>query len=350
MTSFDLDRLVRPNILNLQAYASARSEFKGEADIFLDANENSFDTGFNRYPDPMQWALKHKIAEIKNYPAEKIFLGNGSDEAIDLLIRIFCEPGKDHIITLPPTYGMYKVCADISNVSLVEVPLNAGFQPQVERIMALANAQSKLLFICSPNNPTGNDISLDSIKKILTHFPGIVVIDEAYIDFSEQASCIKLLDEFENLVILQTFSKAWGLAGIRLGMAFAGESIIELFNKVKPPYNINLLTQDTVYMALDEKDEKETWVTDILAEKERLIAALQNLNCVRFIYPSDANFLLTKVSAPKAIYQHLINNGIVVRDRSTVLLCDDCLRITVGGMDENEFLIGALLDYDASQS
>ena len=230
MPPFDLSRLVRPNILKLQAYSSARSEFKGEAEIFLDANENPFDTGFNRYPDPLQWALKHKIAKLKGYPAKGLFLGNGSDEAIDLLLRIFCDPGKDHIITLPPTYGMYKVCADISNVGIVSVPLNAGFQPQVERIMALANPQSKLLFICSPNNPSGNNISLDNIKKILTHFPGIVVVDEAYIDFSEQPSCINLLEDYKNLVVLQTLSKAWGLAGIRLGMAFAGEEIINLFN------------------------------------------------------------------------------------------------------------------------
>lgn len=346
MQNFNLERLVRPNILNLQPYASARSEYQGEANIMMDANENPFDTGFNRYPDPLQSALKNKIAEVKKVDTKKIFLGNGSDEAIDLLIRIFCIPQQDHIITLPPTYGMYKVCAAISDVAVKTVPLKVDFQPDVDQILAVANPQSKLLFICSPNNPTGNNIHLDHIKTLLQKFNGIVVVDEAYIDFSNQESCLSLLDQYPNLVILQTFSKAWGLAGIRLGMAFASTAILGLFNKVKPPYNVNQLTQDAAYMALDELGEKEEWTTQILTEKTNLTESLTQLKCVHHIYPSDANFLLVKVNDAKKIYQHLINQGIVVRDRSNVILCDDCLRLTIGQEDENEFLLEALADYD----
>ncbi len=350
MQKTEILQLVRPNILKMEAYSSARSEYKGEAEILLDANENPFDTGFNRYPDPLQWALKNKIAELKEVPAEQIFLGNGSDEAIDLLIRIFCEPGKDHILVLPPTYGMYKVCADIADVGIVEIPLTESFQIDADQILAKANATSKILFICSPNNPTGNNMSLASIKKILQNFQGIVVIDEAYIDFSEQESTSALLEEFGQLVVLQTFSKAWGLAGIRLGMAFASETIIALFNKVKAPYNVNQLTQDAVYMALDEVEEKDEWVGAILSERKRLEEALPKLKCVQSIFPSDANFLLLKVTDPQAIYQHLIHQGIVVRDRSKVALCEACLRITVGGEDENGFLLEALDDYDFMQA
>ncbi len=350
MQKTEILQLVRPNIVKLEAYSSARSEYKGEAEILLDANENPFDTGFNRYPDPLQWALKSKIAELKTVPAEQIFLGNGSDEAIDLLIRIFCEPGKDHVLVLPPTYGMYKVCADIADVGIVEIPLTENFQIDVDQVLAKANAKSKILFICSPNNPTGNNMSLASIKKILQNFQGIVVIDEAYIDFSEQESTSALLEEFGRLVVLQTFSKAWGLAGIRLGMAFASETIIALFNKVKAPYNVNQLTQDAVYMALDEVEEKDEWVGAVLSERKRLEEALPKLKCVQSFFPSDANFLLLKVTDPQAIYQHLINQGIVVRDRSNVRLCEDCLRITVGGEDENGFLLEALEDYDFMQA
>ena len=350
MQKTEILQLVRPNILKMEAYSSARSEYKGEAEILLDANENPFDTGFNRYPDPLQWALKNKIAELKEVPAEQIFLGNGSDEAIDLLIRIFCEPGKDHILVLPPTYGMYKVCADIADVGIVEIPLTESFQIDADQILAKADATSKILFICSPNNPTGNNMSLASIKKILQNFQGIVVIDEAYIDFSEQESTSALLEEFGQLVVLQTFSKAWGLAGIRLGMAFASETIIALFNKVKAPYNVNQLTQDAVYMALDEVEEKDEWVGVILSERKRLEEALPKLKCVQSIFPSDANFLLLKVTDPQAIYQHLIHQGIVVRDRSKVALCEACLRITVGGEDENGFLLEALDDYDFMQA
>ncbi len=346
MQKTEIHQLVRPNILKMKAYSSARSEFKGEADILLDANENPYDTGFNRYPDPLQWTLKHKIAELKGLPSEQIFLGNGSDEAIDLLIRIFCEPGKDHILTLPPTYGMYKVCADIADVGIVETPLAENFQIEVDQVLAKANATSKILFICSPNNPTGNSMALGSIKKILQNFQGIVVIDEAYIDFSEQESASSLLGEFERLVVLQTFSKAWGLAGIRLGMAFASEAIIALFNKVKAPYNVNQLTQDAIYMALDEVEEKNDWVSAILTERKRLEEELSKLKCVLAIHPSDTNFLLVKVSNPPAIYQHLINQGIVIRDRSKLMLCEDCLRITVGNEDENGFLLEALEEYD----
>ncbi len=350
MTVTNLEQLVRPNILKLKPYSSARSEYKGEADILLDANENPFETGFNRYPDPLQWALKTKIGEVKSVAPDQLFLGNGSDEAIDLLVRIFCEPGEDHIITLPPTYGMYQVCADISNVAIKEIPLQENFQANVAAILNAADAHSKLLFLCSPNNPTGNNLNLVDIQDLLTGFPGIVVVDEAYIDFSEQTSCTRLLEQYDNLVVLQTFSKAWGLAGVRLGMAFAQEDIIALFNKVKPPYNINQLTQDAVYMALDEMEEKDEWVEQILTERERLIDALNAFKCVQHIHPSDANFLLVKVTDPQSIYEWLLGQGIVVRDRSKVLLCDDCLRFTIGDPDENKFLLEALEDYDFQNS
>ncbi len=341
-----LEQLVRPNIRTLRPYSSARSEYQGIADILLDANENPFDTGFNRYPDPLQRSLKDKIATLKSVAAERIFLGNGSDEAIDLLIRIFCEPGLDHILTLPPTYGMYRVSADISNVAVVEVPLANHFQLDIDAISEAANAQSKILFICSPNNPTANDITLDSIRELLQRFAGIVVVDEAYIDFSAQTSCTTLLDEFDRLVVLQTFSKAWGLAGVRLGMAFAQEEIIELFNKVKPPYNVNQLTQDAVYMALENEEEKDDWVQQIISERENMIQQLPNFKCVEKVYPSQANFVLVRVSAPRDLYQFLINQGVVVRDRSKVLGCDNCLRFTIGNFDENAILLDALQEYD----
>ncbi|MEL6639330.1 MAG: histidinol-phosphate transaminase [Bacteroidota bacterium] len=341
-----LDPLVRPNIRALRPYSSARSEFQGVASVLLDANENPFETGFNRYPDPLQRLLKDKIAEIKGVRAEQIFLGNGSDEAIDLLIRIFCEPGVDHILSLPPTYGMYRVSADIANVPIVEVPLTADFQPDVDTILQKADAHSKLLFICSPNNPTANDIKLDHIRDILRRFSGVVVVDEAYIDFSERASCTTLLDEFERLVVLQTFSKAWGLAGVRLGMAFAPPATIGLFNKVKPPYNINQLTQDAAYLALENAEEKDQWVQEILTERARLEEQLPTLACIEHVFPSQANFLLVRVGVPRELYQFLVERGIVVRDRSRMPGCTGCLRFTVGDPQENDLLLAALRDYD----
>ncbi len=342
----NIQSLVRPNILRMKAYSSARHEFEGVADIYLDANENPNDTGFNRYPDPLQWSLKNSIAEIKQVDAEKIFLGNGSDEAIDLLIRIFCEPRQDRIMTLPPTYGMYQVSAAISDVDIEEVALTPDFQLDVSTILEKATKQTKILFICSPNNPSGNRMNTEDIRKLLANFPGIVVVDEAYIDFSTHTSATQWLDHFPNLVVLQTFSKAWGLAGIRLGMAFANQAIIDLLNKVKPPYNINQLTQDTAYMALENLAEQEQWVEEILAERVRMEKELESLKVVEKVYPSDANFLLVKVNDAQAIYDFLVADGIIVRNRSNVLLCEGCLRFTIGMPIENELLIEALMRFE----
>lgn len=337
--------LVRDNIRQLTPYSSARSEYKGRADVFLDANENPFDTGYNRYPDPLQWEVKNRIAELKRIAPEKIFLGNGSDEVIDLLFRIFCEPKEDHVIILPPTYGMYQVSADIANVAVREVLLGARFQPEVEAILDAADEHSKLLFLCSPNNPTGNSFPLETIGQLAESFSGITVVDEAYIDFSARASSLTLLDQYPRLVVMQTFSKAWGLAGIRLGMAFASEEIIELFNKVKPPYNVNQLTQEAVLKALDNKQQKEQWVQSILGQRTLLVQYLSGLEFVERIYPSDANFLLVKMEEPRKAYDFLVEQGIIVRDRSRVALCEGCLRITVGTPEENEQLFRALVEF-----
>lgn len=342
ITRKNILHLVRDNILKMSPYSSARSEFKGQADVFLDANENPFDTGYNRYPDPLQKKLKQRISEIKGIPPKHLFLGNGSDEAIDLLFRIFCVAGQDHIITLPPTYGMYKVSAAISDVAIKTVPLTTDFQPNVEAILKQSNEFSKLLFLCSPNNPTGNSFDLAAIEKLIQAFPGIVVVDEAYIDFAGQVSCLSLLHQYDNLVVLQTFSKAWGLAGIRLGMAFASEEIIGLFNKVKPPYNVNQLTQSTALKSLEDVTEQTRWVTTILEQRTFLQQALEKFSFVEKVYPSDANFLLIKVAEPNRLYQHLVEHKIIVRNRSTVLLCDGCLRITVGLEAENQRLLRSL--------
>lgn len=340
-----IQHLVRSNIRRLTPYSSARSEYKGRADIFLDANENPFDTGYNRYPDPLQWKVKEKIAELKGVAPEKIFLGNGSDEAIDLLIRIFCEPKEDHIIILSPTYGMYRVSADIADVAVREVPLGARFQPDVDAVLNAADTHSRLLFLCSPNNPTGNSFSLEAIGRLAGAFPGITVVDEAYIDFSAQPSSLTLLDQYPRLVVMQTFSKAWGLAGIRLGMAFASEEIIGLFNKVKPPYNVNQLTQEAVLKALDNPGRQQQWVQSLLGQRTLLAQYLGGLDFVERIYPSDANFLLVKVREPRRVYDFLAGRGIIVRDRSRVALCEGCLRITIGTPEENEQLFRALLEF-----
>lgn len=345
MSTFDLNTLVRPNIIKLKPYSSARDEFKGTAEVYLDANENPFDTGLNRYPDPLQWKVKEKISVLKDVPTENIFLGNGSDEVIDLLVRIFCEPSEDHILTLPPTYGMYQVSADIANVEIRLVPLMTDFQPDVDKILAAADEYSKILFLCSPNNPTGNSLQLDKIRALLTNFSGIVAVDEAYIDFSAQKSCTELLSEFPNLVVMQTFSKAWGLAGIRLGMAFASTEIIHYFNKVKPPYNINQLTQTAALEALQNKAQQEQMVQTIIGQRALLQQYLISLEFVKRIYPSDANFLLVKVQDSKGAYQYLVEQGIIVRDRSNVALCEGCLRITVGTPEENEKLVQALVEF-----
>lgn len=340
-----LEQLVCPHILAMQPYSSARSEFKGSATVFLDANENTFKTAYNRYPDPLQNALKNKIATLKNIRAQQLFLGNGSDEAIDLLLRIFCQSGEDAIITLPPTYGMYKVAANLGNVQNIEIPLDENFQPNVAAILEAQTEQTKLLFICSPNNPTGNDIDLNKIESLIQQFEGIVVVDEAYIDFSNQSSCLEWLDQYDNLVVLQTFSKAWGMAGIRLGMAFSNPTIITLFNKVKPPYNINQLTQEYALKALDSTDELTYQTLAILAERTKLKRSLEAFSFVEHVYPSAANFLLMKVNQPNEIYTYLLERGIIIRNRSTVLGCENCLRVSVGTEAENELLLTALENY-----
>lgn len=341
----NIDALVRPNIRSLKPYASARSEFSGIAEVFLDANENPFETGLNRYPDPFQKELKIKISALKSVDPGCIFLGNGSDEVIDLLIRIFCEPKEDSIMILPPTYGMYKVSADIANIGVVQIPLTRSSQLDTKAIQEAVHPQTKILFICHPNNPTGNNMDLEAIESILAFFPGIVVIDEAYIDFSSIPSCTTLLSNYPNLVVMQTLSKAWGLAGIRLGMAFASKQIIHYFNKVKPPYNINILTQQKALEALNNKVQKEKWVAQLLEERAFLDRNLQKLEVVRKVRKTDTNFILVEVDHPRKIYDYLILQKVIVRDRSKVLNCEGCLRITVGTPEENRRLISVLSEY-----
>lgn len=345
----DIRQWVRPNILRLVPYASARSEFKGTAQIYLDANENPFPTGYNRYPDPLQRVLKERIAALKGVDPAQIFLGNGSDEAIDLIVRIFCEPRQDAILVLPPTYGMYQVAADIADVAVVTVPLEPEvFQPRVADILAAATPQTKVLFLCSPNNPTGNNFSPAALEELIHSFPGIVVVDEAYIDFSSQPSCLRWLNTCPNLIVLQTFSKAWGLAGLRLGMAFAPAATIDFFNKVKPPYNLNQLTQETALRILaEEAPALPGRVANLLAERERLEKALVGSPLVEQLYPSSANFLLARVTAPQAIYQYLVEQGIIVRSRANVQLIEGSLRITVGLPAENDALLAALQNFTA---
>ncbi len=348
--TFDLQGLVRRNIRNLKPYSSARSEFEGSAEVFLDANENSFGSpagiGLNRYPDPLQRELKDRIAAMRGVSSSQIFVGNGSDEAIDLLFRIFCEPGRDEVITCPPTYGMYRVSADINDIAVREMRLTADFQLDVSAILAAISAATKLIFICSPNNPTGNLMSRRSILEIARQFKGIVVVDEAYMDFAAEPSMIGELSSFPNLVILQTFSKAWGMAGVRVGLAFAGSEIIELMNRVKPPYNVSGVAQQAVIDALDNESTILEWITTAKDERGRLENSLIALDLVRNVYPSDANFLLVKVKEATEIYRYLIDEKIVVRDRSSVELCDECLRITVGTKEENRRLVLALSQFD----
>lgn len=340
-----IESLVRPNILKMKPYSSARDEFKGRASVFLDANENPYDNGLNRYPDPLAWAVKEALTPLKGVPPSQIFLGNGSDEAIDVLMRIFCVPQQDNILILPPTYGMYQVSAETCDVALREVPLTADFQPDVPAILAAADANSKILFLCSPNNPTGNAFEATKIETLLANFKGIVVVDEAYIDFSSQPSALHWLAQYPNLVVMQTFSKAWGLAAVRLGMAFASETIIGLMNKVKPPYNINLLTQKAALTALEKTTEQAAAIREILQERATLAAQLEGLSCVKKIHSSDANFLLVEVADPNATYRFLLEKGIVVRNRHTVLLCEGCLRLTVGTPAENKYLVEMLTEF-----
>jgi histidinol-phosphate aminotransferase len=343
---FKLDHILRKNIKELVPYSSARDEFKGEASIFLDANENSFgsplDRSYNRYPDPLQLKVKKRLSEIKGVPVKNIFLGNGSDEAIDILFRAFCNPGVDNVITLPPTYGMYEVSANINDVEVRKIPLKSDYQLNMEAIAEAIDDHTKIIFICSPNNPTGNSIDRQDIETIIANFNGLVVIDEAYINYSRQKTFIQELTEYSNLVILQTLSKAWGLAGLRVGMAFASEELIEVFNKVKPPYNINEASQELALEALQNIDQVNNWIKETVAERNKLIEELSQCGLVIKIYPSDANFILVKTTNPKAIYSYLVSLGIIVRDRSKVELCDGCLRITIGTPKENIELLSAL--------
>lgn len=342
---FDLNTIVRRNIRDLKPYSSARDEFKGEASIFLDANENSLGSPltkwYNRYPDPFQLKVKEKISFIKQIPVEHIFLGNGSDEAIDLLYTCFCEPGIDEVIVFPPTYGMYEVSANINNVQIVKVPLTQDFQLDLAALEQVIKPNTKIIWICSPNNPSGNAIDRQDIEMILNNFDGLVVVDEAYVNFSKHQSFINMIDDYPNLVVLQTLSKAWGLAGLRVGMAFASVEIIGYLNKVKPPYNISQPVQELALEALDEIGQVNDMIKELVDSRELLKTELLLIPDVINVYPSDANFLLVKIKDAKGMYDYLIQRGIVVRDRSNVLLCDDCLRITIGTMRENAALIDA---------
>lgn len=338
----DLDKLVRNNIKALKPYSSARDEFSGEAEVFLDANENPFNKPYNRYPDPLQWTLKEKIGAIKNVDPKKIFLGNGSDEPIDIIFRAFCEPGIDNVVSIDPTYGMYQVAADINNVEVHKVKLNEDFGFSAQKLLDAANLYTKAIFICSPNNPTANLLDKSEIIQLIEGFDGLVVVDEAYIDFSPESSLLPELDKYDNLIILQTFSKAWGMAGIRLGMAFANPEIIRIFNKIKYPYNINILTQEKALKLLDHAEEKQQWVDTIVEERGKMMRKLFKLPFVQVVYPSDANFILVKMHDARGIYEYLTEQKIIVRDRSKISLCDDCLRITIGSPKENKKLRKAL--------
>ncbi len=346
---FEIENIVRPNIRRLRPYSSARSEFTGTADVFLDANENAFGSpagnGSNRYPDPLQTDLKNRIAEMNDVAASQIFVGNGSDEAIDLLFRIFCEPGRDECVICPPTYGMYQVSAEINDVVVNEVPLDGEFQLNVQAILEAISPVTKLIFICSPNNPTGNLMKRDDVVRLAEQFDGIVVIDEAYIDFANAPSMIGDIERLPNIVVLRTFSKAWGMAGLRVGLAFGSEAVIELMNRVKPPYNISSIAQHVVLGALDEKTKIDSWIANMRAERDRLRGSLAKLPFVETIYPSDANFILVRMVDANSIYRHLIEEKIVVRDRSNVSSCAGCLRITIGTELENDRLLEALENY-----
>jgi histidinol-phosphate aminotransferase len=330
----------------LKPYSSARDEFKGEANVFLDANENSLGSPlikwYNRYPDPMQWKIKEKLSVIKQVPTDQIFLGNGSDEPIDLLFRCFCEPGVDEVIVFPPTYGMYEVSANINNVHLSKVPLTKEFQLDLEALESAIKPNTKIIWICSPNNPTGNSIDRQDIEMVLNNFDGLVVVDEAYINFSRQKSLVSDLADYPNLVVLQTLSKAWGLAGLRVGMAFASAEIVGYLNKVKPPYNISEPVQELALKALDEIGQVNDMILQLVASRKEMETDLANEKTVVCVFPSDANFLLVEFTDARRMYDYLVEKGIVVRDRSNVLLCDNCLRITVGTHAENLKLMEAI--------
>ena len=343
----NLDELLRSNIRSLQPYSCARDEFKGEASVYLDANENPYNAPYNRYPDPLQWEVKELISGVKNVPAENIFLGNGSDEPIDLVYRAFCEPRVDNVVAIEPTYGMYKVCANINDVEYRKVLLDQNFDFEAERLLAACDAHTKVIWLCSPNNPTGNSLNRQEIVKLLTSFGGIVILDEAYIDFATEGSFSQFLSQYPNLIILQTFSKAWGSAAIRLGMAFASVEIIAVLNKIKYPYNVNILTQKQALEILKQADQVKEWVRILLTEREVLSGRLKELTFVQHIYPTDANFVLVKMDDANAVYNYLVDRGIIVRNRNTVSLCLGCIRITVGTPEENEILLAELKKFQS---
>jgi len=342
----ELRELVRKNIWDLAPYSSARNEYSGKvANIFLDANENPFNKPFNRYPDPLQEELKEKISKVKRIPKECIFLGNGSDEAIDLPYRIFCRPGIDNVVAIEPTYGMYKVCADINDVEYRPVLLDENYNMSADRLLEATDENTKIIWICSPNNPTGNDINREEMVKVVSNFDGIVIIDEAYGDFTRQTPMRTEIGKYPNLIVLNTFSKAWGLAGIRLGMAFASKEIIDIYNKVKYPYNVNQLTQQQAMSALEDPFKVDQWVRDLVLERSRLMDAVAILPITEQVYNSNANFFLVKVNDAQKIYNYLLDKGIVVRNRSRITLCGNCLRITIGTKNENSELLSALRQY-----
>ncbi|MDG1039764.1 MAG: histidinol-phosphate transaminase [Polaribacter sp.] len=346
MKNFNINNLIRENIKSLKPYASARDEYKDATTdemVFLDANENPFENGVNRYPDPQQNSVKELLSEIKGVSTKNILLGNGSDEVLDLIFRAFCEPNKDNIITLPPTYGMYDVLANINAIENKKVVLTQDFQPKVNQILEAVNKNSKILFLCSPNNPTGNSFSLEKVEELLNKFNGLVVIDEAYIDFSEQKSWLEKLANFPNLVITQTLSKAYGLAGIRLGVCYASQEIISVLNRIKPPYNVNELTQQKAIKRLLKTAEVEKEVIEIINQRNIVIKGLKEVSFISEIYPTDCNFVLVKVDDATKRYKQLINKGIVIRNRTTQPLCENCLRFTIGTEEENEKLIKVLL-------
>ncbi|MFN8416014.1 MAG: histidinol-phosphate transaminase [Cytophagaceae bacterium] len=351
--AFSLDKIIRDNVKKMKPYSSARDEYKGKDGVFLDANENSFGSvitkSVHRYPDPLQWKVKHALSEVKNVPAENIFLGNGSDEPIDLILRAVCVPGKDAIITLPPTYGMYEVSANLNDVKIIEVPLSADYNLREEAILKAVTPEVKVIFICSPNNPTGNLMNRTAIQNILTQFDGIVVVDEAYIDFASEPSFTELLNKYPNLLVMQTFSKAWGLAALRLGIAYASTELIQVLNKIKPPYNINQMTQELALEAIQNVDFKNELVAQILEQRTWLEKELKQLPCIKHIVPSDANFILVKTQDGTDMYNYLVSNQVITRNRSSVLLCEGGVRITVGTPPENQLLIDLLKKYKKAE-
>ncbi len=340
--SLDINKLLRDNIRNLKPYSSARDEYSGEAAVFLDANENPYNSPWNRYPDPRQLKLKSRVGEIKNIAVPNIFLGNGSDEPIDLLFRAFCEPGRDNVVSINPTYGMYRVAADTNNIAVNLVSLSAEFELNADEVLAAVTDKTKIIFLCSPNNPSGNALDNLQMLRIIEEFSGLVVVDEAYIDFCPEKSFLPFLSQYSNLVILQTFSKAWGMAGLRLGMAFAAEQVIEVLSRIKYPYNLSILTQQKAIELLENEQQKTEWVSVILNERTKLIENIKKYPFVVKVYPTDANFVLVKTYDPKGIYQYLVDEKIIVRDRSSISLCEGCLRISIGSPEENATLLEAL--------